>query len=511
MMKNQIDPLVQARRFIILGSAGPTYYSAGKELTLENAMVVVDLIESGRGGEVLELVHKVSTEGLAAKQSPTLFVLAMLTRCKDTSVRSKALSLIPAICRTFAMLAEFITYHELGMTAPKEGEGSGTGWGSLRKAITKWFEGFGPQGALFQCLKYRNRHGWTPRDFLRKAHSLPKDPEMNSVYRYLTKADGSIAVGKIAEFIRAYEAVQNPETSEAVSVALVKEHRFAHEHLGNHLLKSTAVWTAMIENGMPINALLRNLGRLTANKTLLPFEATTDAVVERITNDEVLARGKVHPFQVLLAKTTYEQGKGEKGNMSWDPLPNVVEALEYAFYQSFKNVTPTGKNIVVGLDVSGSMHSYTIANTSITAAAAAAAMTMVFVRTEPKTIVKAFSRTLVDMPISGSSSLKEVMNAASRIPYGSTNCAAPIEWAYKNNVTVHAFVIITDNECNTGQAPTEALRKYRERVPNAKLCVIGMTSTGFSIADPDDKDSLDFIGFDSSAPRTIELFMRDEL
>ena len=45
--------------------------------------------------------------------------------------------------------------------------------------------------------------------------------------------------------------------------------------------------------------------------------------------------------------------------------------------------------------------------------------------------------------------------------------------------------------------PHKALRAYRERtgIP-AKLVVVGMTATGFSIADPDDGGMLDIAGFD---------------
>ena len=33
---------------------------------------------------------------------------------------------------------------------------------------------------------------------------------------------------------------------------------------------------------------------------------------------------------------TYEQGKGEKGKLKWNPNPSVVQALNAALYSSFK-------------------------------------------------------------------------------------------------------------------------------------------------------------------------------
>ena len=54
----------------------------------------------------------------------------------------------------------------------------------------------------------------------------------------------------------------------------------------------------------------------------------------------------------------------------------------------------------------------------------------------------------------------------------------------------------------------QALRAYRERmgIP-AKLVVVGMTSNGFSIADPDDAGMLDVVGFDTATPQVISEFV----
>jgi 60 kDa SS-A/Ro ribonucleoprotein len=49
---------------------------------------------------------------------------------------------------------------------------------------------------------------------------------------------------------------------------------------------------------------------------------------------------------------------------------------------------------------------------------------------------------------------------------------------------------------------------YREQmgIP-AKLIVCGMTSTGFTIADPNDAGMLDVVGFDSNVPALISDFV----
>ena len=56
----------------------------------------------------------------------------------------------------------------------------------------------------------------------------------------------------------------------------------------------------------------------------------------------------------------------------------------------------------------------------------------------------------------------------------------------------------------------QALSQYREKMGiRAKLIVVGMTSNGFSIADPDDPGALDVVGFDSAVPSVMAAFVRN--
>ena len=83
-------------------------------------------------------------------------------------------------------------------------------------------------------------------------------------------------------------------------------------------------------------------------------------------------------------------------------------------------------------------------------------------------------------------------------------------FALEQRLEIDTFVIYTDNETWAGTIhPDEALRTYRERTGiAAKLVVVGMTATGFTIADPNDAGMLDVVGFDSAAPAVIADFAR---
>ena len=96
------------------------------------------------------------------------------------------------------------------------------------------------------------------------------------------------------------------------------------------------------------------------------------------------------------------------------------------------------------------------------------------------------------------------------MPVGGTDCALPMLYAAEQGLEVDAFVIYTDNETWAGKIhPHQALRRYRERSGiDARLIVVAMTSTGFSIADPDDAGMLDVVGFDAAVPGLIAGFAR---
>jgi 60 kDa SS-A/Ro ribonucleoprotein len=137
-------------------------------------------------------------------------------------------------------------------------------------------------------------------------------------------------------------------------------------------------------------------------------------------------------------------------------------------------------------------------------------MALVTAATERDHAFVGFSTTLTPLAISPRQRLDDVEKVITGLPFSGTDCAQPMIWAQKHRVDVDTFVIYTDNETWAGSVhPAQALRAYRDaRGIPAKLVVVGMTSTGFSIADPDDAGMLDVVGFDTSTPPVIADFAR---
>lgn len=95
------------------------------------------------------------------------------------------------------------------------------------------------------------------------------------------------------------------------------------------------VWAALLEN-MPMTAMIRNLGKMSTIGLLKPLSANAATVCKRLKDETLLKRARIHPFNVLLALKTYESGRGDKGKLQWEVNQTIVQALDSAFYASFK-------------------------------------------------------------------------------------------------------------------------------------------------------------------------------
>ncbi len=153
-----------------------------------------------------------------------------------------------------------------------------------------------------------------------------------------------------------------------------------------------------------------------------------------------------------------------------------------------------------------------VAGTPLTPREAAAALAMVTARTEPEYQVMAFQDKFVPLDISAKSRLTDVVKKTERLPFGGTDCAC--RWCMRpsGKLQVDTFVVLTDSETWAGAIhPVQALRAYREQsgLP-ARLIVVGLVASSFTIADPADAGMLDVVGFDAAAPEVMSGFSRGD-
>ena len=520
----QLDCWKRLDRFLILGAEGGTYYAGEKKHTKQAATSVAECIEED-GPRVVARIIEISDAGRAPKNDPAIFALAMCAGAEDAQTRRAALAAIPKVCRIGTHLFHFAQDVEQFRR-----------WGrSLRTAMGSWYNSKEAGPLALQMIKYQQRDGWSHKDVLRLAHPKPATPEHAAIFRYA--AVGMDALGekrekhardkaadkdKLPAIIGAFEEIHAGGVTPGRAARLITDFKLPHECVPNEMKDKALVWEALLPH-MGVTALIRNLGKLSSIGMTKSLGAHTKDIVERLTDAEILKKGRVHPMTVLYAMKTYAQGHGIKGSLSWSPERAITDALDEAFYLSFGAVEPTGKATMLALDVSGSMGS-PMGGTTVTCREASAAMAMVTARTEKNWMCVGFTSGgrgyggmhggdpsgLTKLSVSPRQRLGDIVKAISGLDFGGTDCSLPMVHATKHKLEVDTFVVYTDNETWAGNIhPFQALREYRQKSGRAaKLVVVGMTATEFSIADPRDAGMLDVVGFDTATPNVMAEFAR---
>jgi len=310
------------------------------------------------------------------------------------------------------------------------------------------------------------------------------------------------------------------------AIKLVRDHGLVREQIPTHLLNSSDIWTELLNSkgangkGMPLEALTRNLGKLSSLPNFMGQE-NTNTICARLSSNEDIQKSRIHPFKVLVASKIYGAGKALKGALSWTVSSRVRDQLTTTFLRSFKNVNPTGKRYMAALDVSGSMDCSCMGCPAITCRQASAALAQVLYETEPHVYLRGFSAAHVPGtgfynfdPLVRHGMTLEQFISATNTPFGPTDCSLPMRRAIDEGLDVDVFIVMTDSETYAGTThPQVALENYRVKAnkPNAKLIVVGMTANCLTIADPNDRNTLNLAGFDAAMPEIIAMFVRGDL
>ena len=75
------------------------FFAGEKELGVENALSIQELIKDGRGLEVVETIKKFSIEGRTSKQNTVMFALALCAKSDDLPTKRAAYGSLSEICR----------------------------------------------------------------------------------------------------------------------------------------------------------------------------------------------------------------------------------------------------------------------------------------------------------------------------------------------------------------------------------------------------------------------------
>jgi 60 kDa SS-A/Ro ribonucleoprotein len=508
-----VDEQTMLERFLILGTENGTYYAGEKEMTKVNTDNIRKLVQKD-GLAVLRMVRAISLSGRAYKNDPALWVLAMASKIGSPAVRAEAYRLLPEIARIGTHLFHWMEYRKAF---------PGKGGNGFKRAIHRWYLGRKVSDLCLQIVKYRQRDGWSHTDVLRLGH-LKGTPLQQSVLTYAVKGRQKelrdvVCYPEETQLIWAVERAKQVEDAGEL-VKLILDYRLPHECIDNQWKDQPGVWEALLQ-GMPPHAMLRNLAKMTSVGLLANGSNSTRKVQAMLANMELLKKSRVHPMAICLALHTYKAGHGLKGKLSWTPVTQIVDALDNGFYRSFGTVEPTGRRILLALDISGSMDGH-ILGTSISSRAAAAAMALVTLNVERDWEVVGFcsgsghqtgwgmGTAIKTLTISPRQRLDDVIRYMESLPMGGTDCALPFLWATKQKRPFDAVVTYTDNESWAGEiSVTQAIQQYRQKVagPLVKGAFVAFAANEYSVADPKDPLQMNLVGLDANLPIVLSDFI----
>ncbi|CAB4000496.1 60 kDa SS-A Ro ribonucleo [Paramuricea clavata] len=256
----RVDDMNRLRRFLILGSEYATYYIGERTLGRENARAISNLLQGGRGVDVVNEILRFSTQGRTTKQDPIMFALAMCAREGDLPTKRRAYEILPQVCRIPTHLFMFVGFCET-LSRPS------TGWSRAhRNAMKKWYiikARDDPMKLAMDVTKYRKREGWSHRDVARLTHLNPVAANVPdglfAIMMYIAQGwneamnqfyfpENGIPPGRSAttnavlEFLNAVEAVKQFRVDNIPQVVnLILTHNLVCEHIPTECLRSIEV------------------------------------------------------------------------------------------------------------------------------------------------------------------------------------------------------------------------------------------------------------------------------
>jgi 60 kDa SS-A/Ro ribonucleoprotein len=496
-----VDAWSQLDRFLTIGTAGGTYYVDQAKLTDENAGVIHALLAQD-GPRVVARAVEISAAGRAVKQDYALYVLALAAASADFDTRAAAYAAIPQVCRTASTLFQLVSYLK-----------GRRGWSrGLRNAFARWYGARDVDALAYQFVKYAQRHTFSTRDLLRLVHPSPVDGSDARSVLYRWAVGKEVATEALPIIVRQAEQAKTAEGDDRVMLART----LPREALPTEWLNDPKIWEALLYGGhgrgMPLAALIRNLGNLSKCGLLVAGSDATEYVAAQLTNAERIKAARVHPMAIFLAAKTYAAGRGVRGSGEWAPVGAVVDALEAGFALAFGNVAVTGKEMLVAVDSSGSMSAPIAGFRNVSAREASIAFALITLRSEPHARLLGFTdgSNTTEFKVAADERLRDLLaRFDERVEGRATDCAIPFTWAVAQGMKSDAVLIWSDSETWAGgQHPDAALRALRKSSGKAvRVVVAATTASGYSIGDPSDPLVLNIAGFDAAVPTVISEFL----
>jgi 60 kDa SS-A/Ro ribonucleoprotein len=327
-------------------------------------------------------------------------------------------------------------------------------------------------------------------DVIKMAHPKPQDATRNALYGYLIgKKHDAECLPTLVKHFEAFK--KDPEHVEMPAVDF---------RMVTALPLSKEAWKAIAGN-MSWQTLRMNLNTLERHG-VLSDKKMVRMVAEKLRDPNEVRRSRVFPYQLMVAF------------MNYDGEPAIKEALQDAMDIAVENVPTIEGNVVVAIDVSGSMNDPITgkrvgATSKVRCVEVAGLFAACLIKKNPTVRVMPFHGEVRNVTLNPRDSIMTNAEKLARLCTNCTRVAAPLERLNADKAKVDAVIYFSDNEswmerwsasryCGFGQiAITDTMNewnKLRKRNPKCKLACVDLTPNQTSQA-KESADVLNIGGF----------------
>jgi 60 kDa SS-A/Ro ribonucleoprotein len=464
-------------QYVVTGTFNGAFYS-----TAEQQLAEVQKLAAKVNPITLAKLAVYGREQGNMKDVPA-YLLAVLAARGEIELVKKIFN---RVCNNAKMLINFVQIIRSGVTGRKS---FGT---ALKTLIQNWLLEKTPEQLFISSIGHGNP---SLKDVVKMVHPKAKNAHQNAMLAYLLDKDYDTAL--LPEVVNQFETFKKDNTAELPLLPYFV--------LSNCAL-SKDNWKTVAGN-MPWNTLRMNLNKL-AREGVFEDKEIAKKVAEKLASKEEVLRNNAFPYELYNTLLHVEN------------VPNNVRnALQDALDFATEN-TPSfdGKNVVVCIDVSGSMSSPVTGNrpgstTKVSCANVAVLFGACLARRNDNVTIITFDNVAREVKVNTRDSVATI---ASSIPAngGGTDCNAAMQHILRNNLKADLIVMISDNQSwmsfgRTGTAMAESFDKIRRNNKNTKLVLLDIQAYANTQVQ-DSPNVLNIGGFSDEVWPTIERFVNNE-
>jgi 60 kDa SS-A/Ro ribonucleoprotein len=364
----------------------------------------------------------------------------------------------------------------------------------IKKMVGSWFDSRTDEQIFFQSIGDKPTLG----DIVKMARVRPNSHARSALYAYLIgKKEGKfgdlpfVVSEALPPLVASYEAFKASPAGEIPKAPFEMLLGLPLNPDDWKAVATRATWTQTFKS---LNTFARH--GVFIDKEMVKL------VVDRITNEELIKKANVFPYQILMAYKAITEGS------SWHSTEKAVEmpkelgaALEAAMELATVNVPAfEGQEVAICTDVSGSMGSPITGDregstSKVRCIDVAALVSSCLLRKNPRATVYPFEGSLAKIQLSSGNTIMKNANILASVGGGSTNCAAPLQEMNRTGKKMDVVIYVSDYESwSHGQGlnrvpsysyydakphqPTTMggeWEKLKQRNPNSKLVCIDVT------------------------------------